>query len=89
MDMDIDEKFQAYLNQKGFHNFDGDRGVRRIENIAQDIGGYDSITEFLADNPAACEGLVEFIKEWIPRNSEWEDSLTKLVGYANLEDEWE
>lgn len=77
--MDVDEKFQAYLNQNNFYRFEGESGVRNIETIARDIGGYDDIREFLADNPAACEGLVQFIQEWTSSNNEWQEALDGLV----------
>lgn len=85
--MDVDEKFRVYMDINGFHNFEGSRGVDRVEKIAADIGGYRDIREFLADNSGACDALVEFIQEWTGHNREWEQSLDAQLGDYDSEED--
>lgn len=86
---DIDEKFQRYLDSKKFYNFEGESGVRKVEVIAKEIGGYDDIQDFLADNSAACEALVEFIREHADRNIEWKENLDNMIEDDEPEDDEE
>ena len=80
-------KFQRYLSERNFHNFEGYRGVQRLETIMREIGDYENMTEFLADNSGACEEIVKFIEEWTARNTEWKDNLDSLVELDEEDDE--
>ena len=81
------DKFDAYLDQNAFYHFEGPSGVRRVETIVQDIGGYSDICEFLADNPAACDAIVQFVRAWLPRDPEWKNKLESLVENVPGEDD--
>jgi hypothetical protein len=76
--------FDAYLEKNNYYRFEGESGVRDVEAIAKAIGDYDSMTEFLADNPAACELLVQFIGKGTNTCPEWKE---RLAGLAEVEDE--
>ena len=78
MDTD-DDKLEQYIRLKRFYHFEGESGVRKLETLVKDIGGYNSLHDFLADNPGACEAIMNFVQEFLPRNSEWEDNLTEVI----------
>jgi hypothetical protein len=75
------EALQQFMLQERMFSFEGDRGVKNLTRIVEVLGygkGFmrgRALEEFLADNPAAIEAVVEFIGEWSERNSEWNDAL--------------
>lgn len=83
---DIGELFQQYLDKNKFWHFEGERGVRHVTQIVSDIGGYRSLDDFLVDNPAACEALVEFVREFLQRTPEWREDLIALMGDGEEEE---
>ena len=63
-----DEVMEAYLESKGFHQFEGERGVQRLEEVVTDLGykedGFkygDPISSFLADNPGCIDAIIDWI----------------------------
>lgn len=65
------EVLEAYLEAKGFNQFEGERGVQRLEELVKDLGykedGFkygDPISSFLIDNP----GCIDEIIDWIGDN---------------------
>jgi hypothetical protein len=73
--MSASNMMERYLDLSRMWFFEGHSGVAKLEKILHEVCDYEDITEFLADNPAACTALVDFVKEWVPRNSEWEANL--------------
>jgi hypothetical protein len=76
---DITDLFEQYLDKNRFYSFEGERGVRNITQIVKEISGYDSLGKFLADNPAACEAIVEHIRDYLPTVPEWREDLIALM----------
>jgi hypothetical protein len=72
-------KFQRYLDDNKLWHFEGEQGVRRLERIAREVGGYGDLREFLTDNPGACESLVDFVREHVPRVPEWAAAVDALT----------
>jgi hypothetical protein len=79
-----DEVMEAYLESKGFNQFEGERGVQRLEEVVKDLGykedGFkygDPISSFLVDNP----GCIEAIILWIEDNltNEQIENLRKIM----------
>jgi len=69
--LDADEKFQAVMDKKGYHHFEGDSGLARLGEVCEDILGYkghqfrhgDPLSHFLSDNPGAQQAIIEWIAE--------------------------
>jgi len=72
------ELLDKYIEQQNMYHFEGDTGVRNLEQVMS-ILGYGGIYEFLADNPGAQSGIIEWISEWADRNSEWKEALLAEV----------
>jgi hypothetical protein len=81
--MSFAEKFDQYIDDK-IHCFKGHRGVTNLEKVVSCVGGYNSIHEFLEDNPGAIEAMIEWIRN--TRSPEWESNLTKM-GYKGYDEE--
>lgn len=73
---DLYEVIQKYLDTKEFYSFEGERGVTRFETLVNDLG-YNTIEEFLADNP----GVLDTIIDWIADHgiNEWRDKLSRAI----------
>lgn len=67
--MDIFEKIEKLSTQKNY-NFEGFDGVDNLETFLEIVGNYNSIPEFLADNPGAIEALIEWIGDHITPEQE-------------------
>jgi hypothetical protein len=82
--MEAYELFDKYMD-KNFRSFEGERGVRNLEQLVETLGYGEgwmrgrAIEDFLTDNPGAVQAVVEFIGEWVERNSDWQDRLTDGV----------
>lgn len=82
---DINELFDKYLVDNRMERMEGTDGVLNLENIC-DLLGYtkgqffraNSIMNFLADNPGALESILEFIRDHIDKNPEWQENLLEL-----------
>ena len=75
-------QFDKLLEDRRMYNLEGTDGVRKLDDLCADLGytrgqfiGANPIMNFLADNPGALQGIVEFIGEWVERNEEWQDNL--------------
>ena len=74
---------QDYLANNKMFSFEGPRGVRHLEQIANEVCGYTPdysgvMAKFFEDNPGAIEAVVEWIGN--QRNVDWKDNLESLVG---------
>ena len=67
-----------YQDIKETWHYESYSGVRSLEELVADLG-YENMTEFLADNPGACEAIVGFIREWAERNSDWKNNLAAII----------
>lgn len=65
----------------------GQRGVRNLNKITQDVGGYTDLEEFLEDNPGAIEAVINWIQE--QNNELWDRNLGCLVEIDSDEDDEE
>lgn len=61
---------EAYLESKGFHQFEGESGVQRLETVAKDLGykedGFkygDPISALLADNPGCIDAIIDWVAD--------------------------
>jgi len=84
----MEDQLQAYLDANKFYHFEGDRGVERLETVLKDVCGYghwNTLHNFLADNPGAIEAIVQWIGE--QRVPEWKDNLEEM-GHTDGE-EWD
>jgi hypothetical protein len=79
--------FDKYMSDNHLWNMEGESGVRKFERVVREIGGYSDLQAFLADNPGALTAMMEFVQEWLPRNSEWQDRLVDLVPAPDDEEE--
>lgn len=64
------EVMEEYLDAKEFYSFEGERGVNRLEELAEDLGykgdgfKYGSpIESLLMDNPGCIETIIEWIRD--------------------------
>ena len=75
------EALEQFMQQERMFSMEGERGVEQLERIVEVLGygtGFmrgRALEHFLSDNSGAIEAVVEFIREWADRNSEWEDAL--------------
>lgn len=82
--MSLAEKFDQFLDASKFYNFEGLRGVNNFETVVEFICGYQTIHEFLEDNPGAIDAMVDWIRN--RKCPEWEDKLTRM-GYTDYDEE--
>lgn len=82
--MESYEIFGAYCDQH-FRRTEGEQGLRNLENMCEALGygrGFmqgRALEEFFADNPGAIEAVLEFVGNWVDRNTEWQDSLAQQL----------
>lgn len=81
--LDGEELVQKWQEQNKAYHFEGESGVKKLEDLCETLGyqnsGFrfgDPIQQFLCDNPGACEKIVEFIAEWTDRNGDWHERLS-------------
>jgi hypothetical protein len=72
---------QRYLDNNRMYNFEGNRGIDRMEKVMNEVcgyGAYNTSVAFFEDNPGAIEAVIE----WIGRQNctDWKDNLESLVG---------
>jgi hypothetical protein len=77
------EVMQEFLDENKMHHFEGDRGVKQLNEICKALGYKEqcymngtSLEEFLRDNSGACQAIVDWITEWIDRCPEWKEALS-------------
>ena len=73
-----------YIDQNQLHCFEGDRGVRNLTKLVNDLG-YPSLEEFLADNSGAIEAVIEFVTDC----GAFDEKLEEIVGNDQDDDEGE
>lgn len=86
---DFEDILNHWQNQQpGRHHFEGERGVRNLEQLVKDIGYDNGIEEFLADNQGAMEVIVEWISEWAEKGGiDWKINLADNSNYEPEDDE--
>jgi hypothetical protein len=72
-----------WLDKHGFHHFEGDSGVERLNKFCEAIGYKESgfrfgspLESFLSDNP----GAIEVILDWVREHSFFDDALAENLG---------
>lgn len=83
---------QIWIEKNKAWHFEGDSGLAKLESLVETLGyvqtGFrfgNPIEAFLSDNPGACEAVVEFIREWADRNTDWRENLAAAVSEAEFE----
>ena len=78
---EFSDVLEKLIEQEGMHHFEGDRGVRHLETIAEAMGYRSGLSEMLADNsflqPALYEALLnarDFEGNWSRSINEWLES---------------
>lgn len=93
--MDANELFDTYCEKNRMFHFEGERGVQHLTQVVETLGYGEgwmrgrAIEDFLTDNPGAIEAVMEFIGEWVGRNSEWQEKLADAVEEATMSGECE
>ena len=87
--MQQENLFDQYMDERKYYSFEGARGVQRLDQIISDVCGYDNsfqpvLQNFLEDNPAAIEVLVEYIRS--AQVLEWRQNLEELVDSSEEDD---
>lgn len=80
---DMTELMHEYMANNHMFHFEGERGVRNMEQVMKEVCGYKSdwggvLQNFFADNPGAIEAVLEWVSS--QNNSEWQENLESLVG---------
>lgn len=78
MALDKDDLLDKFIDKNKFWHNEGETGVNNFKKIIKVIG-YDSIEEFLGDNPDAIMSLQEFISGEIEANANWEQAFREEV----------
>ena len=74
-------QLDKYMTDNRLWNMEGESGVRKLEyHVIREVCGYHDLQSFLADNSGALAAIMEFIREWLPRNEEWKENLADMVG---------
>lgn len=79
----MQQALQRYMDEHRLHSFEGDTGVKKLEQIMHDVCGYTpgwegTLRNFFIDNPGACQVVVEWIGQ--QRNIDWKDNIESLIG---------
>lgn len=77
-----EKKFESLLLDKNLSYTEGDRGRSNLEKVLSYIG-YESVDNFLEDNPGAIESLYDFIVKY----KIGEEELDNHVDLKDDEDE--
>jgi hypothetical protein len=80
----MQNQLEQYQEVNGIWSLEGHRGVRNLETLVKDMAGYQSMTEFLEDNPGALQAVMEWLYD--QRNTEWSQRLTDQ-GYNGQDDD--
>lgn len=82
-----DDAFQRFLDHNKLYNFEGERGVRKLESLVHAAGNYDDLREFFADNSGAIQAVVEWMhtmsEQQVP---EWANNLAEFLPALDEED---
>jgi hypothetical protein len=79
------EIWDAYVDQH-FRSTEGSRGVRNLEQLVDTLG-YRNLEDFLEDNPAAIEAIVNFVGDWVQDGpcNDWAESLQLALEFEEEE----
>ena len=69
--------FDAYFEVNHMYHFEGQRGVRNLNKLTQDVCGYIDLEDFLEDNSGAIEAVIEWIQS--QNNCDWEENLKSFL----------
>jgi len=86
-EMEGSELLTKWLEVKKVYRFEGESGVRDLEQLFTAMGYadryQDPIRYFLSDNPGVCEAIVTWVEEQLDRGSpEWIKGLTDEIEEA-------
>lgn len=60
---DLSQCINRYMDENGFHSFDGHRGKDRLEEIVGCLSDeYNDLDSFFTDNPGAIEAVIEWVE---------------------------
>jgi len=60
---DVEDAMNWWMDGNGYHSFEGERGIERLEELLSDWLDYQDLEHFLTDNSGCIEKIIEFIKE--------------------------
>lgn len=78
-EMDGSELLSKWEAKKKYHHYEGETGLRRLEELIRVIG-YRSMDAFFEDNPGAMGAVRDWVEEWVDRLPEWKNNLADAVG---------
>ena len=81
--LDGDEILQRWKDGNNAHNFEGESGMKRFEELCEALGYLETgfrfgtpIERFLSDNSGAIDAILEhFLTDQLDRNEEWREAL--------------
>lgn len=79
---DMEDLLQQYMANNRMFHFEGERGVRELEQVMKEVCGYKSdwggvLHNFFADNPGAIEAVLDWVSS--QNNTEWHENLEQMV----------
>ena len=85
------ELLQRYLDDNKMHSFEGERGIKQMEQVMRNVCGYNdpwsgTLRDFFADNSGAIQAVIEWIGA--QHNADWKEHLEDLVGEDDSEGEY-
>lgn len=80
----MENEINNWIEANRVWSFEGDSGVRRFGKLVKDMGDYNSIEEFLADNSGAIQAVIEWMGT--QRSPEWKENM---AAYAELPEDGE
>lgn len=90
-DLTLGELIDEFCDVKGFHHFEGDIGVERLEQVCKALGKYghgfrfgSPLEHFLSDNSGAMEAILEWIREH--DFDEWKENIVSHLPSGNYGD---
>lgn len=87
----LQEKLERYIDANHMYSFEGQRGVRHLEKMLREVGGYGTgimvnrtIEDFLEDNSGAIQAIVEWMQQC--NSNDWHKNLDDM-GFSEVKDE--
>ena len=73
----VDELLDTYMDECVVNfNTEGEDGVDSLQDLFTVLNSqYESIGDFLSDNPGAQEAILDWIRKQIPKDKEWQKAL--------------
>ena len=78
------EAIQKWQEHNNVYHFE--MNTRNLEKLVATLG-YESVEDFLSDNPGAQQAVVEFISDWADRIPEWKESLLNDISDDDDDDD--